>query len=424
MSFYILYRMLWNKTKSSGSYPDPINKAGPLPISFTPSSIPYKILNSMKTLDTLIQTEKDLDILVRRAQKTDAVALDTEFVWERTYYPNLGLIQIALSDEECYLIDPCAIQDLSAFGTLLSNRSVVKIFHDAPQDLIILQRATGATPQNVFDTRLAAGFSNLPATLSLSNLVNELLDIKLAKGETRTNWLQRPLTEEQFEYALDDVRYLRAVRVILLSRIIGPKIKSWLQEELNLLNNPATYQSQLDTQKFMKTRGSSSLDRQGLAILKNLTTWREGIARKQNRPRGHIIKDTSLIEISKKKIVKKEELRPLGGLSEKAVSKYGTTVGKIVTTTLAQPESGYPELKRPARLNKADGEALEKLKGLIALKGELLGVAPTLIGNSSELKTLVKTLNTKKANAPKQLRQTEGWRKSFLEDFFRLNRKK
>ncbi len=393
-------------------------------ISFPPSSIPYKILNSMKTLDTLIQTEEDLDILVRRAQKTDAVALDTEFVWERTYYPNLGLIQIALSDEECYLIDPCAIQDLSALGTLLSNRSVVKIFHDAPQDLIILQRATGATPQNIFDTRLAAGFSNLPATLSLSNLVSELLDIQLAKGETRTNWLQRPLTDEQFEYALDDVRYLRAVRVILLSRIIGPKIKSWLQEELNLLNNPAMYQSQLDTQKFMKTRGSSSLGRQGLAILKNLTTWREGIARNRNRPRGHIIKDTSLIEISKKKIIKKEDLRTQGGLSEKAVSKYGPTVTKIVSTTLAQPENGYPEVKRPTRLNKADGEALEKLKGLITLKGDLLGVAPTLIGNSSELKTLVKTLNTRTAKTPKQLRQTEGWRKSFLEDFFRLNRKK
>lgn len=378
----------------------------------------------MKTLDTLIQTEEDLDILVRRAQKTDAVALDTEFVWERTYYPNLGLIQIALSDEECYLIDPCAIQDLSALGTLLSNRSVVKIFHDAPQDLIILQRATGATPQNIFDTRLAAGFSNLPATLSLSNLVSELLDIQLAKGETRTNWLQRPLTDEQFEYALDDVRYLRAVRVILLSRIIGPKIKSWLQEELNLLNNPAMYQSQLDTQKFMKTRGSSSLGRQGLAILKNLTTWREGIARNRNRPRGHIIKDTSLIEISKKKIIKKEDLRTQGGLSEKAVSKYGPTVTKIVSTTLAQPENGYPEVKRPTRLNKADGEALEKLKGLITLKGDLLGVAPTLIGNSSELKTLVKTLNTRTAKTPKQLRQTEGWRKSFLEDFFRLNRKK
>ena len=142
----------------------------------------------METLNTLIQNEAELEILVSRAKKTDAVALDTEFVWERTYYPQLGLIQIALSDEDCFLIDPLAIKNLQALGQLLSDRGVVKIFHDAPQDLAILQRATGATPQNIFDTRLAAGFASLPATLSLGNLVKELLDIDLAKDETRTNW--------------------------------------------------------------------------------------------------------------------------------------------------------------------------------------------------------------------------------------------
>lgn len=423
MSFYTQYRMLWTKPKTVGHTQTYKSRQACCATSYAPPNTLRKD-KKMKTLDTLIQTENDLETLVQRAQKTDAIALDTEFVWERTYYPNLGLIQIALSDEECYLIDPCAIKDLSALGQLLSNRSVVKIFHDAPQDLTILKRATGETPQNIFDTRLAAGFSNLPATLSLSNLVSELLDIQLAKGETRTNWLQRPLTEEQVEYALDDVRYLRAVRVILLSRLIGPKIKSWLQEELNLLNNPATYVGLSDPKKFMKTRGSSTLDRQGLAILKNLSIWREGIAQKRNRPKGHIIKDTSLIDISKKQIAKEEELRSEGGLSEKAVSKYGTTIAKIVSTTLAQPQHSYPEVKPSTRLNKADTAALEELKGLITLKGELLGVAPTLIGNSSELKTLVKTLNTRKAEAPAQLRQTEGWRKSFLEDFFRLNRNK
>jgi len=379
---------------------------------------------SMEQLNTVIQNEKDLETLVRRAQKTDAVALDTEFVWERTYYPNLGLIQIALSDEDCYLIDPCAIKDLSLLGQLLSDRSVVKIFHDAPQDLTILKRATGATPQNIFDTKMAAGFSNLPATLSLSNLIKELLDIQLEKGETRTNWLQRPLTEKQVEYALDDVRYLRAVRVILLSRIIGLKIKSWLQEELNLLNNPATYSGLSDTPRYLKIRGCNTLDRQSLAILKNLNRWRDGTAQKLNRPRGHVIKDTNLVDISKKKILESEELRPQCGLSEKAVSRYGKTITAIIATTLAQSESTYPELKRPTRLGKTDNAALDNLKSLISLKCELLGIDPTLIGNSAELKLLVKTLNAKRTGELKQLRQTEGWRKSFLEDFFRRNREK
>ncbi len=372
----------------------------------------------------LIESETELEKLVHRARKTDAVALDTEFVWERTYYPQLGLIQIALSDEDCSLIDPIAIKNLQPLGRLLSDRGVIKIFHDAPQDLAILQRATGATPQNIFDTRLAAGFSNLPATLSLVHLVKELLDITLSKEETRTNWLQRPLTVDQARYALDDVRYLRAVRVLLLTRIIGPKIKSWLQEELNLLNNPACYSGPPDNERYLKIRGNTHLDRQGLAILRNLTTWREGVARKLDRPRGHVIKDTVLVEIARLKPVIPIDLKQQAGLSEKATAKYGETLAAIVAATLTQPESTYPEPHQIIRLSKNDHSSMEQLNNLIALKCELLGIAPGLVGNVSELKRLVKTLNTTQKEEPEQLRQTDGWRKHFLEDFFRQNRKK
>jgi ribonuclease D len=378
----------------------------------------------MEKLNSLIQNEADLETLMHRARKTDAVALDTEFVWERTYYPQLGLIQIALSDEDCYLIDPIAIKDLQPLGRLLSDRGVIKILHDAPQDLAILQRATGATPQNIFDTRLAAGFSNLPSTLSLGNLVNELLDINLVKDETRTNWLQRPLSDEQICYALNDVRYLRAVRVVLLTRIIGPKIKSWLQEELNLLNNPASYSGPPENERFRKIRGNSHLDKLGLAILRNLTTWREGVAKKADRPRGHIIKDTILLEICRQKPINVEDLRSKTGLSEKATAKYGKNIIAIIETTIEQPDSTYPEQHGSIRLNDHEKLSLEKLNKLIVLKCDLLGIAPGLLGNGSELKLLVKTLNTSKAEDPKQLRQTDGWRKHFLEDFFRQNRKK
>ncbi len=378
----------------------------------------------MENQNIFIQSEAELHALVHRARKTDAVALDTEFVWERTYYPQLGLIQLALSDEECYLIDPIVLKNLQPLGELLSDRGVVKILHDAPQDLAILQRATGATPQNIFDTRLAAGFSNLPSTLSLGNLVKELLDINLIKDETRTNWLQRPLSDEQIRYALNDVRYLRAVRVVLLNRIIGPKIKSWLQEELNLLNNPASYSGTSDNERFLKVRGYSHLDRQGLAILKNLTTWREGVARKIDRPRGHVIKDNILLEIARLKPVDVPNLRKKAGLSEKASAKYGKTIIAIIETTLEQQDSKYPDLHYSVRLNSNEKLRLEKLNNLITLKCDLLGIAPGLLGNGSELKLLVKTLNTSKTGDPKQLRQTDGWRKHFLEDFFRQSSRK
>lgn len=375
----------------------------------------------MERINTLIQNSEDLEKLVEIAQKIDAVALDTEFIWERTYYPRLGLIQIALSDEQCYLIDPLSMENLQPLGRLLSDRSVIKILHDAPQDLAILQRATGATPQNIFDTRLAAGFSNLPATLSLCNLVKELLDIELSKEETRTDWLKRPLTEEQIRYAMDDVRYLRAIRVLLLTRIIGPKIKSWLQEELNLLNNPANYNGLNTSERYRKIRGASGLTRQELAILKNLSAWREGVAKKNDRPRNHILKDTVLVDIAKTKTITETDLKEKVAMSTRAFAKYGKILNTIVKTTLSQEESSHPELKKPVRLNKGDQESLKNLNNLVALKCELLGIAPSLIGNSSELKRLVKTLRGQQSIEFKQLRQTDGWRKSFLEDFFRQN---
>ena len=376
----------------------------------------------MKKLPTLIQDKADLKSLVHRARQTDAVALDTEFVWERTYYPQLGLIQIALSDEECFLIDPLSIEDLTPLGRLLSDRSIIKILHDAPQDLFILRRATGATPQNIFDTRLAAGFSNLPATLSLGNLVKEVLDITLEKTETRTNWLQRPLSPEQISYGLNDVRYLRAVRVILFTRIIGPRIKSWLQEELNLLNNPATYSGPPVNTRFNKIRGNNNLGRQSLAILRNLTIWREGIAKKLDRPRGHVVKDTALLEIAKQKAHTLETLRDCTALSTRALKKYGKTVAAIVQQTISQSPETYPALRNSVRLNSTQKESLKKLNSLITLKCELLGIAPSLVGSTSELKMLIKMLSASNGQDTIQLRQTEGWRKNLLEVFFQQNR--
>lgn len=377
----------------------------------------------MPELPILIRQQEDLHTLIQRALKTDAVALDTEFVWERTYFPQIGLIQLALSDEECFLIDPIALPDLTTLGRLLADRGVVKILHDAHQDLAILQRATGTAPQNIFDTRLAAGFANLPATLSLGNLIKELLDIDLTKDQTRTDWCHRPLSEEQIKYALDDVRYLRAARVVILNRIIGPKLKTWLQEELNLLNNPTNYVGPGDNERFRRIRGANNLDCQELALLRNLATWREGMARKLDRPRGHLISDSQLLTIAHSKPNTLETLVEQCGLSKNRLNKYGQTILAITKTTLAQNERTYPTPLPHQRLNSSQKAALDNLHNLINLKCSMLGMDPSLVGNQSELKSLIRTLSNKNHLAePEHVRQTEGWRKHFLEDYLRQNR--
>ena len=355
----------------------------------------------------MITTIKDLKALMERAHKTDAVALDTEFIWERTYYPRLGLIQLGLSDEECFLIDPCALDDLSPLGELLADPAVVKIFHDAPQDLTILRNATGRDPQNIFDTRLAAGFSGLSSTLSLSALIELLLQIKLEKTETRTNWLKRPLDDKQTKYAKDDVRYLRAVRVLLLARIL-PTTKEWMEEELSRLNKPENYIGITNDKRYTKIKGTSSLNQISLAILQELATWRENEARHKNRPRGHVIKDSVLLFIAKGRLHDHSAIRKCGEISAKTVSTYGDKIIQLVDNGLARPESDCPASLRQTKLNKQEQAALTRLQDYITLKSDVNGIDPALIGNKGELKRCIK--NT----SPATSRQKKGWRKEFL----------
>ncbi|MCB2216753.1 ribonuclease D [Desulfofustis glycolicus] len=366
---------------------------------------------------SMITTEDELRELVDHARRSECVALDTEFVWERTYYPQLGLIQLALSDEQCYLIDPLAITDLSPLGALLADPGVVKILHDAPQDLFILNRTTRALPANIFDTRVAAGFSGLSSTISLADLIGVLLDINLQKTQTRTNWLNRPLDQLQLDYALDDVRYLGAVRVLLLSRIIVPEIKSWLKRELELLNSPDHYLGIDDRNRFSRLKGAGSLNREELAVARELATWREQEARHMNRPRGHILTDQVVISLAKKQCASPAELQQAHLLSPKKLKRYGPAILKSIENGRATDRTEIPERKRPLRLNQREQQAYERLTDFIQLKCELQGLDPQLIGSSAELKQLAKNLDSPGSPLPKRL--TEGWRREFLEEFYR-----
>ncbi len=355
----------------------------------------------------MITTLKDLQALIERARNTDAVALDTEFIWERTYFPKLGLIQLALSDEECFLIDPCTLDDLSPLGELLADPAVVKIFHDAPQDLSILRMATGRDPQNVFDTRLAAGFGGLSSTLSLADLLEFLLDIKLAKNETRTNWLKRPLSQNQKDYAKNDVRYLRAMRILLLARVIS-ETQPWLEAELARLNTPDNYTGIDDTKRYTKIKGNSGLGYKSLAILQELCTWRETEARKQNKPRGHIIKDTVLLTIAKEQLRDHQAIQNCGEISAKSVSSYGDKLIQLVDLGIKRPEEECPPLLRRVKLTKKEQADFTNLQDYIRLKSDVNGIDPALIGNKNEL------MRCTKKTSPSTSRQKKGWRKEFL----------
>ena len=188
-------------------------------------------------LPLIIRSTPELEEACARARAAGTVALDTEFVWTRTYRPRLGLVQIG-TPSECWGLDCLQGLNPSALGELIADGSVVKILHDAHQDLEILWHYTGAKPQNVFDTRCAAGFAGFASTIGLQKLLQDAVGVGLAKTETCTDWTQRPLTDAQVRYALDDVRYLAELRKELVSRAEGLGTREWQAEEQGKYDNP------------------------------------------------------------------------------------------------------------------------------------------------------------------------------------------
>lgn len=363
----------------------------------------------------MINTNDELKALVDQALQKDSVAIDTEFIWERSYYPQLGLIQLALSNDECYLVDPTAITDLSPLGTLLASKETTKILHDAPQDLAILQRATGAVPHSIFDTKIAAGFCGLPSTMSLAALIDELLEISLTKSETRTNWLQRPLSDEQISYAQDDVRYLRAARVVLLSRVYSPEVMSFLKEEMKNFITAPGYQWLEDELRYTKVKGAGSLNKRSLAILRELAAWREKRARKANKPRGHIVPDQVLTAIAREPLTTEKDILEQSTISKKAGKKYIQEILLGIEKGLDCPQRELPESLKSPKLTAKNRDDLEKLSKMIKLKSDTKGIDPALVGSVADMKYFVKNIHNQ--DKLKKAKLYNGWRKGFLKEF-------
>jgi ribonuclease D len=359
----------------------------------------------------IVKNESELRELIDRALQVEAVALDTEFVWERTFYPDLGLVQLAIG-RDCYLIDPLEIEDMSALGELLAAPGVTKILHDALQDLTILKRATGATPVNIFDTRSAYGFCSDSSILSLSALLEKTLDVQLPKTETRTNWLRRPLSPEQLEYACDDVKYMCEVRELIIRLAEANNTEAWLAEEMKFYDAPEIYEEIEPEDYFRKVKGTDRLNREQLAVLQELSAWRERTAREVNWPRGHVIHNNTLLDLTWKRPTRMVDLKRISRFHPKAIEIHGQAIIESIETALDKPEHLHPEqseLMRDKELNKQ----ADKLVKAIQEKAEELNIDSALIGSKKEIKSFVYSEKYEEASGEQFF---HGWRHEFMQD--------
>lgn len=357
---------------------------------------------------SLINTSDALETLVSRALNAPCVGIDTEFVWEQTYYPRLGIVQVGFSKNDCHLIDTVTLSDLSPLGALIANRHTVKILHDAQQDLWILRRITNAIPCNIFDTRCAAGFTGLGSTLSLGNLLRLCLNIQLPKTETRTNWLRRPLSDKQLAYALNDVRYLPALREHLLTDIQRRGRENWLAEELRQYDVAKLYDDRAPEEQYTRVKGTGRLSRRELAIVRELATWREKEAQQADQPRTWIISDNAIVQIARRKPQSTQSLKRLRGIPRSIANQYGNSLLNAVQRGLAIDEKNCPPISLPVRPDPLDDARLDL--AMAFLRGQCLseGIDIAMVASRSEVKEFIS-----KKNAPDNPLHT-GWRREFL----------
>jgi ribonuclease D len=330
----------------------------------------------------MIDTADALTAFTASVTHQPEIALDTEFMREKTYRAELCLLQLAFGDSAA-CIDPIALPDLSSLVPVLTGPAV-KIMHAARQDLEVLLPAVGLV-QPVFDTQVAAALAGFPSQIGYAELARRLLGVELDKAHTRTDWARRPLSPEQQEYALDDVRHLGALRAQLLDQLRSRGRLGWLEEELAALGNADALRVAPED-AWKKVKGLPALDEQRQRLAQSLAAWRERRAVDRNRPRGWILDDVSLREIVLRLPRSLEALGALAEMQESVVRKCGEELLALVRDAgISDPPPPLPRRERPDPALLATVKRLSDIAAAVAAE---LSIGTEVLATRRELERL------------------------------------
>jgi ribonuclease D len=333
------------------------------------------------------------------------LALDTEFVRTTTFFPQAGLIQVADSCA-CYLIDPLEISDWQPLVDVFRCDSVVKVFHACAEDLEVCRRLTGELPAPLVDSQMAAAMAGLGASLGFQKLVGALLEIDLAKEETRSNWLQRPLSDEQVRYAVADVFYLYQLYPLLIKMLQQLGRYEWLQEDCQRLLVDFG-QTDIPGDYYRRVKLAWRLRPQEQYILQQLAIWREYQARERDLPRGKVVDDNSLWNMARYKPRNREQLAK-AGLRNDILRNDSAVLINIIKTALAEESSSWPQtLESP--LSPEAGTWLKQSKEVVASKAEALNIPPEILARKKSLEALIRSGGSGNWTLPEPL---TGWRQA------------
>ena len=321
------------------------------------------------------------------------VALDTEFLREKTYYAKLCLIQIE-ADGHRACIDPLGIDDLSPLTDVLNDPEVTIVLHAAHQDIEILLQLSGKVPAPIFDTQVAAAVLGLGDTIAYARMVEQMLGVTIDKSQVRTDWSRRPLKEAQLKYAIDDVRYLAQIYPMMLEKLEAQNRLKWLDKDFAKACNPETYAINAE-QRWKKIRGNQVLKRHQLAILRELATWRENLAEKKDLPRKWIVGDEILIDLARQNPKNSQEIGQIRGINADRTKKYHQTWLELLKKGAETPESEWPELPHSKKTTPTENGVIDLLMLVIQIEANKQGITPAAIAGRKQVANMIQSGKTK-----------------------------
>lgn len=336
---------------------------------------------------TYINTTSALAEFFEQIQNARWIALDTEFVREKTFYPQLCLVQIA-TEQAVACIDPLAITDLGPLLATLYNPSVTKVMHAARQDMEMFYHLRGELPRPVFDTQLAAPLLGLKEQMGYAALVESMLGVLLNKAHTRADWSHRPLSRAELDYAADDVRYLAALYPRLRDSLADKGRLQWLDKDFAELSEPSLYANP-PADAWLRVKGLQRLRGRQLAVAQNLAKWREETAQQQDRPRSWILRDENLLDLARLQPKNKIELAQLRGLHEQSAARHGESILRIIAEAQNHPPIPVPDTHQTVPLTEAQEAVVDILLAVIRKLSTEHCIHPSVIASRKHVEQLV-----------------------------------
>jgi ribonuclease D len=353
-----------------------------------------------------INTTEKLDALCEQIEQASWIAMDTEFLREKTYYPQFCLLQIA-TPEWVACVDPIALTDLNKLFDVIYRPDIIKVLHSSRQDLEIFYQLTGKVPSPVFDTQIAAPLLGFQENPGYAMLVSSYLNVNLNKAHTRTDWSFRPLSDAQIQYAADDVIYLCKIYQLMCEQLEKLGRQKWLDNDFKQLNDTELYQL-TPANAWLKVKGKNKLTGRQLSIVQTLCEWRESTAQAVNKPRNWLIRDDMLLELAKLQPGSLVELAKVRGINERLVNRYGSKLCELISEAKQRPPIPLHEQGKPAKRTQQQEAVLDVLTAVVRIRAEENSLNPVILASRKDLEKLISGEQT--------IPLLKGWRFSMVGD--------